>query len=447
LPDLLVSVSGVRGIVGESLTPEVLMRYSAAFAVDRGGGRIVVGSDGRRSRSMVTSIVTGTLLAAGCDVVDVGVAPTPTIALSVLSHQAKGGIALTASHNPQEWNAMKFIDEQAAFLSESRMNELKTMAKKGENSYVRWDRVGSVFVDPDAAKRHVARLVNLEAYDVDSVRLRDLKIAVDAVNASGSVALPMLLRELGCEVVEVHCTPTGVFPRNPEPKPGHLRTLCKTVVSESCDLGMAVDPDADRLCLVDETGEALSEEATLAICVKYVLGTYAGPVVVNLSTSKMIEDIADEYKVKVTRTRIGEVHVATALRETNGVIGGEGNGGVILPASHYGRDSLAGAYLVVGALVSSGKTISDLAGSLPHWTMVKKKVACPASRAESIISRLASELEDDEPDFTDGLRVDRGTSWIHIRRSNTEPVVRVHVEARSSTEAEFLCDTLVKRFK
>jgi phosphomannomutase len=438
----MVSVSGIRGIVGESLTPDVVQRYTAAFAASM-GRRIVVGRDSRVSGEMVEHLVTGTLLAMGCDVIRIGICPTPTVQLAVENLKASGGIAITASHNPIEWNALKLIGPDGLFLDEQQGRQVVERAEGGDYELATWERLGKVDFYGEAIRDHQAAILKLPFVDLEALRRRKFRVAIDCVNGAGAVFFPEFLQQLGCEVRAINCTPDGRFPHTPEPVPENLTQLSRFIREHPVDVGFAVDPDADRLAILNEKGEPIGEEYTLALAVAFILGKRKGKVVVNASTTRAIDDIAAGFGVPVIRTKVGEIHVAKRMREEQAVIGGEGNGGVILPEVHLGRDAPVAAALTLQHLMESGKRLSELHASLPQYRMVKMKVELGEVSPDEIITKLVEKHSSTEADFTDGVKFLFDRSWVHLRKSNTEPIIRVMAEAPTAEEAH----QLARRFR
>jgi phosphomannomutase len=439
---LMVSVSGVRGRVGEALTPEIIAQFAAGFgawALARSGGKaqIVVGRDSRVSGPMFQPVVHAALQSVGCDVLDVGMVPTPTVQLAVEHHHAAGGLAITASHNPIEWNALKFIGSSGLFLDGAEAAEMWKVVE-GKIPRATWDRLGTVTKDQDAARDHIEKILALPFLDVEGIRKRGFKVGLDCVRGAGGVFMPVLLELLGCKLATINMEPDGRFPRPPEPTAENLGELRKLVEDSHCDIGMAVDPDVDRLALVSEEGVAIGEDYTLALAAKVVLRHRPGVVVTNLSTSRIVDDIAREAGSRVIRTPVGEVNVATRMRAEKAPIGGEGNGGVILPELHLGRDAPVGAALILQLLHEEDKPLSKIIASYPRYVIVKDKLDRPAAPLDTVYEALKRAFPDAEADTQDGLRLTWPDRWVHIRPSGTEPIVRVIAEAPSAVEAEKL---------
>ncbi|HTR81259.1 MAG TPA: phosphoglucosamine mutase [Bacteroidota bacterium] len=446
----MISISGIRGVVGEDLTPEVAVRYTAAFAEYSNRGTIVLGRDGRVTGSSIAHIVSSTLLQMGCDVVALGICPTPTVALAVEKNHAAGGIAVTASHNPMQWNGLKFIASNGMFLDAAENRKFWQIADRGNFSYAKWDEQGTHSADSAFIQEHIRTILSLPYIHPEKIKERKLKVVIDCVNAAGGVIVPKLLREFGCRVVEMNADVSGIFAHTPEPLPENLTDLAAKVVAEKADLGIAVDPDVDRLVFIDETGKPFGEEYTIASAVKFVLdaekklGKNNHSVVVNLSTTRAVDDIASAYGATVARTPVGEINVASKMKALHSVIGGEGSGGVILPAIHFGRDAIVGVGLFLQLLVDFGGKTSELKASLPHYTIVKSKINLSSLKPDDILKRLHEKYSPRERTNTDdGLKIDFASSWVHLRKSNTEPIIRIIAEAKTHEDAA----SLVEQFK
>jgi phosphomannomutase len=452
---LIKSISGLRATLKDSLFPQIISDYTAAFAELQGEGEIVVGRDGRPSGEWVEKIVIGTLLAYGRKVRVIGVVPTPTVQLEVEYSDAVGGIAITASHNPEQWNGLKFLDNTGVFLNKEQNEKLWDIIE-----YKKYSFSNSIYsiketYDKNAISNHIESVINNTVLKNKNIKKkikdRKFKIVVDAVNASGSVIVPTLLEMLGCEVIGLHTDESGIFPHTPEPLPINLNGLSDAVKEHNADMGIAVDPDADRLVLIDENGEAIGEEKTIAIAAQNAFrnynkaGGYSKTAVVNLSTSKMVEDIADEFGFEVFRSPVGEINVVNMMKEKNSLIGGEGSGGVILPASHYGRDSLSGIALLLAELVQSDSSLSELSNDLPSYHMFKYKKEVKYE-INSIFSEILQKYKNIKHVTTDGIRLDFEDKWAHIRASNTEPIVRIITEAKIKEDAEQLAHIFLKMF-
>ena len=434
---LVVSISGVRGIVGAGLTPEVVQKYATAFGLlarDSGGNTIVLGRDARASGPMFADVVTSALQSVGVTVIDCGLIPTPTAQLAVEHHGAAGGIVITASHNPVEWNALKFVGPDGLFLNKQAANRLFDIVARGAKDGTEVAAHGGLVSDSAAIERHLEGVLGLELVDVTAIRQRGFTVALDCVRGAGGTIMPRLLELLGCEMVGMDLETDGKFPRAPEPVPANLSGLGNLVRDSGADLGIAVDPDVDRLAVLDETGTPIGEDYTLAFGVRAVLAKRTGPVVTNLSTSLVVEDAAREHDATVQRAPVGEANVADMMKRTGAVIGGEGNGGVMLPDLHLGRDAPVAASLVLGLLTQTGKAVSELVAAAPRYSIVKSKV----DRSDSL-DRIYLALEQQFPDASfdkqDGLRLAWSDSWLHVRPSGTEPIVRLIAEAPTGEAA------------
>jgi phosphomannomutase len=440
---LMVSVSGVRGRVGEALTPEIVAKFAAGFgawAKKRAGGgraRIVVGRDSRVSGPMFQPVVISALQSVGCDVILVDMAPTPTIQLAVEHHHAAGGLAITASHNPIEWNALKFIGPSGLFLDGSEAAEMRAVVD-GEIPRAKWDELGAMEVDSGAVDRHIELALSLPFVDVEGIRAKRFKVALDCVRGAGGAFMPKLLERLGCQVSAINLETDGRFPRPPEPIAENLGDLEKLVRDSGAEVGFAVDPDVDRLALVSNEGKAIGEDYTLALAAKVVLKHREGAIVTNLSTSRIVDDIAKEQNRRVVRAPVGEVNVATRMRSEGAPVGGEGNGGVILTEVHLGRDAPIGAVLILQLLLEEKKSLSEIVASYPRYSIVKDKLDRPSAPLDAVYASLRKAFADAEVDTQDGLRLTWSDRWVHIRPSGTEPIVRVIAEAPSVAEAQQL---------
>jgi phosphomannomutase len=438
---LMVSVSGVRGRVGEALSPEIVARFAAGFGAwaigRRGAGEsraVVVGRDSRVSGPLFHRVVLSALESVGADVIDIGLTTTPTCQLAFEHHHAAGGLMISASHNPIEWNALKFIGPSGLFLEKSEGDEMRAGIERGI-AYATWDRLGTVRSDFDAANRHVEAIFALPFLDVEAIRRRRFHVALDAVRGAGAVIMPMLLERLGCVVTAINLESDGRFPRPPEPVAENLGELEALVRESVADIGFAVDPDVDRLALVSEQGKAVGEDYTLALAARAVLKHRRGPVVTNLSTSRVVEDAAAAFGVPCVLAPVGEVNVAVKMRESGAVIGGEGNGGVILPELHLGRDAPLGAALLLQLLVEEGRSLSALVADQPRYVIVKDKLGRPPVPLDSVYQALTGAFPEASPDTQDGLRLSWPDRWVHVRPSGTEPIVRVIAEAPTLGEA------------
>ncbi len=438
---LMVSVSGIRGRVGDSLTPEVVARYAAAFgawSIGQGTSRkIVVGRDSRVSGPMFHRIVVGTLQLVGAEVIDIGLTTTPGCQLSVEHHHAAGGLMLSASHNPIEWNALKCIGASGLFLEASQGAAMRALVEEGI-PYATWDAIGGMSTDDQAATRHIEAVLGIPYLDAEGIRARRFKVALDCVRGAGATVMPALLERLGCEVVSINMTPDGRFPREPEPIAENLGELEKLVRDSGADIGLAVDPDVDRLALVSDRGKAIGEDYTLALAARVVLRHRRGPLVTNLSTSLVVEAAAREAGVEMVRAPVGEVNVAVRMREVGAAVGGEGNGGVILPEVHLGRDAPIGAALLLQLLLEERRPLSAIVDALPRYVIVKDKLPRPNASLDKVYGALESAFGDASADRQDGLRLAWADRWVHVRPSGTEPIVRVIAEAPDEAGAREL---------
>jgi len=444
---LMVSISGIRGIIGGGLEPQVLVKYSSAYADFIGKGKIIIGRDARISGEMVKSIVVGTLLAKGLDVVDIGICPTPTVQYMVKILKAQGGIAISASHNPNEWNALKLLNITGQFMTP---DENKTMLGNLENSksiYSSWDKLGKLTYYEEGLKKHMEDVINMPFIELEKIRKKKFRVLVDCVNGAGVYVIPDLLRKFGCEVIELNCERTGIFPRLPEPIPENLTATMKAVIDSKVDLGIVVDPDVDRLVLITEDGKPFSEENTITQVVKFVLTKKPGNVVVNLSTTRAVEDVANALGGQVFRSAVGEANVVLKMKETNAIIGGEGSGGVIFPALHYGRDALVGIALTLQHLTETNQSLLELRKNLPQYFIAKKKIDLRKNNPGEIVAKLKAKYSKEKINTDDGLRIDFEDHWVHFRKSNTEPIIRIITESKSLEQSERLSQKYFNEIK
>ena len=448
IENLVISASGIRGIVYDDLSPDVVCRMGSALATFLGRGTYVVGRDTRPSGNILSPAVMAGIAATGSDVIDVGICPTPTIQLAVEHHKATGGVAVTASHNPAEWNALKLVSGAGTFLVGEDVKRVVELVRSGSIAYADSSTSGAIRPEAEACERHLAGILGLDLLGVDEIAARGFTVVLDCTNGAGSVVASELLRRLGCQVLEIDCEPTGVFARNPEPVTANIGPLCEAVVRHRADIGFALDPDGDRLAIVDETGEPIGEDYTLVICTDLVLGRSKGPVVTNLSTTMAMEDVTRRHGVELVRAPIGEINVVERMKAVSSIIGGEGNGGVILPALHYGRDALVGMSLVLQALIQSQTTVSGLMRGYPRYDILKRKLAVEeAVRLEVLVPAFEREFAGASFNFDDGLRIDLSGSWVHVRRSGTEPVIRLISEAADLEQAQTLIDRALEVIK
>jgi phosphomannomutase len=443
IPSLKISISGVRGVIGESLTPALLARFAEAFGTYAGSGTVVVGRDTRTSGEMVRQAVFAGLLSSGCRVLDVDIVPVPTVQMMVRHRRANGGIAITASHNPAEWNALKFVGPDGLFLGPGLARELLDIYHQGEYTKVSGADMRTVERVTDGPDVHYRAI--LDAVGVLPAGGRRLRVALDACNGAGSLVTPPLLSALGVDVVPINVTPDGLFPRPAEPVPENLGALCEVVRSAGCDIGFAQDMDADRLAVIDERGVPIGEELTLVLATWFVLSQTPGPVVANLSTTSAMDAVASRFGCQVGRSKIGEANVTERMLADKAIIGGEGNGGVIYPRINFGRDSLVGMSLILHLLARTGKSVSALVAELPPYRMVKEKISCPSSRIPEVLRMAKRAFSDRAMDTRDGVKVTLDDGWILVRGSNTEPIVRVVAEAMTESRARALADDLMDR--
>jgi len=448
LSELIVSVSGIRGITGDSLTPQNIIKYTSAFAEycrknsKKKKFRIAVGRDGRLNGDITEGIVINTLRMCGADVISIGIAPTPTVQIATEDMKCAGGISITASHNPQIWNGLKFLNPDGTFLDGDQIEDFKKIAKSEKFEYADLLHTGKIISDNSMSDHHISKLLKLKILDLKKIRSRKFKVVVDAVNSSGSVIVPTLLKELGCKVIELHCDRSGIFPHIPEPLPQNLKSLSKAVKKFKADIGISVDPDADRLVMIMENGKPFGEENTITMIVNHVLRNQSGKnnsAVVNLSTTRAVEDLAAVHNSKVFRSPVGEINVVKEMMKRKSVIGGEGSGGVIYPELHYGRDSLVGIALALNELAQSGLSLSEYLNRLPAYTISKAKIE-NVKDPENILKQLEKKFRR-ETNITgirtdDGLKIDFNDHWVHLRKSNTEPIIRIITEAAKGLDAD-----------
>lgn len=444
---LMISVSGVRGIVGESMTAAVARRWAAAYGSLCRPGSVVVGSDSRVSGPMMRSAMFAGLSETGHGIIDVGVVPTPTIQLAVVHHRAQGGIAITASHNPAQWNALKFYNGKGMFLDEAEGDRLRKLVESEARFSKGTSNPENLKQDHEAVRRHIDAVLKIPFLQMDRLRDRRFRVGLDAVCGAGGEMLKTLLEELGCEVRGFHLEPTGMFPRNPEPTPENLKPVCSAMKQAGVDIGFVVDPDADRLAVILENGQPAGEEMTLTAAADLTLQHVSGPVVANCSTTRALDDVAQRYGQAVLRTKVGEVHVAKKIIESRAAIGGEGNGGVMLPSVHAARDSAVGVVLILQRLLDHGGAASDYFGSLPQYRMVKRRMDfTDLDDIKKALARLEKQSGDipGTLEQLDGLKWSQNDSWVQVRPSNTEPIIRIYAEAKTSDQAEELVNRVFK---
>jgi phosphomannomutase len=433
IPTLKISISGVRGVIGESLTPGLLTRFAQAFGTYVGSGTIVIGRDPRTSGEMVKQAVIAGLLSSGCRVLDIGMCPVPTIQLLVRRHRALGGIAITASHNPAEWNALKFVGSDGLFLNSGKAREMLDIYHQGEYTKVAGSEMREIEEISGATDLHIQTILDTLGPLPQSEK--KLRVVLDACNGAGSLVGPKLLEALGAEVIPINVIPNGLFPRPAEPLAENLGDLCAAVKEHQADVGFAQDMDADRLAVVSEQGMPIGEDYTLVLATLHVLSHELGPVVANLSTTSALQEVATRFRCPLFLTKIGEVNVTEEMQKQNAVIGGEGNGGVIYPRINFARDSLVGMALVLHLLAETGQTITELVNSFPQFSVIKEKLACPSHKISAVLRMLRHEYAGCPLDVRDGVKVMLPNGWFLVRGSNTEPIIRVIAEAGSDTDA------------
>lgn len=443
IPTLKISISGVRGVVGQSLTPKLLTRFAQAFGTHTGSGTIVIGRDPRTSGEMVKHAVVAGVLSTGSRVIDVGMCPVPTVQLQVRHRRAQGGIAITASHNPAEWNALKFIGSNGLFLDAGQARELLDIYHQGQYTKVGGADIRTVEEVAGATDLHIKSI--LDVLGPLPKTQRKLRVVLDSCNGAGSLVGPKLIEALGAEVIPLNVTPDGSFPRPAEPVAENLGDLCRLVKEHKADIGFAQDMDADRLAIVSDQGIPIGEDYTLVLAILHVLGREKGPVVANLSTTLAVADVAKKFGCPVFLTKIGEVNVTDTMRHQGAVIGGEGNGGVIYPRINFARDSLVGIALVLHLLAESGKSVSQLLETIPRYSIVKEKMSCPSQRIPVVLRRLRQEFATFPMDTRDGVKVMTPDGWFLVRGSNTEPIIRIVAEATSEAQAKKTVAELYKR--
>lgn len=455
---LIKSISGIRGTIGgkpgDNLTPIDAVKFAAAYGTwlkthsKKDQLTVVIGRDARLSGEMIQNLVVATLVGLGIDVIDLDLSTTPTVEIAVPLEKADGGIILTASHNPKQWNALKLLNERGEFLDAVEGAKILALAEAEDFDFAEVDDLGEIIRNDSYMDIHIDEVLNLSLVDADTIRQKMFKVVVDGVNSTGGIAIPKLLKELGVEVVELYCDPTGHFPHNPEPLKEHLSDICALVVKEKADFGIVVDPDVDRLAFISNDGEMFGEEYTLVACADYVLGKTKGNTVSNLSSSRALRDITQKHGGTYTAAAVGEVNVVAKMKETQAIIGGEGNGGIIYPESHYGRDSLVGTALFLMLMAERGGTVAELRASYPSYFMSKKKIELtPALDVDAILLAMAEKYKDEEISTIDGVKIDFPQNWVHLRKSNTEPIIRIYTEAPSQLEADGLADRIISEIK
>lgn len=455
---LIKSISGIRGTIGgktsDNLTPLDTVLFTAAYArwlkknLASQHYKVVVGRDARISGSMIQGLVNQTLVSYGIEVLDLGLSTTPTVEIAVTQHQAQGGIIITASHNPKEWNALKLLNHKGEFLNNASGKVILEIASKQDFDFATIDHLGKIETVEGAIEDHIKKVINLSLVNIEAIRKKKFKVVVDAVNSTGGIAIPLLLEALGVTVVSIFCDPTGYFPHNPEPLKEHISVLIQKVIEEKADFGIVVDPDVDRLAFVDENGDVFGEEYTLVACADYVLSKTPGNTVSNLSSTRALSDITQKRGGVYHTSAVGEVNVVEKMKAVKAVIGGEGNGGVIYPELHYGRDALVGVALFLSLLVEDNHKVSTLRASYPNYAMSKAKVSlAPEMDVDLILNKIEEKYSDNDLTTIDGVKIEFKSSWVHLRKSNTEPIIRVYTEAIDEKEAGELAQKFLKEIK
>jgi len=438
---LIKSISGIRGTiggsVGDNLTPVDVVKFAAAYGSwvkqqrNKETYRVVVGRDARKSGEMIQKLVMHTLVGMGIHVVDLGLSTTPTVEIAVALEQADGGIILTASHNPKQWNALKLLNNKGEFLDASEGEKILKIVENENFLFSEVDNLGKISKNDAYIDIHIDEVLDLPLVNVEAIKKANFKVVVDAVNSTGGIAIPLLLNRLGVQTIKLYCTPNGEFPHNPEPLKEHLGDISRLVVKEKADLGIVVDPDVDRLALVCEDGEMFGEEYTLVACADYVLSKSNGNTVSNLSSSRALRDVTEKHGGKYRASAVGEVNVVQLMKDTKAIIGGEGNGGIIYPESHYGRDSLVGVALFLSLLAEKQMKVSTLRTMYPNYFMSKKKIELtPYLNVDALLDKIKERYKDEEITTIDGVKIDFPTHWVHLRKSNTEPIIRIYTEAK-----------------
>ena len=455
---LIKSISGIRGTIGgtigDNLTPIDAVKFASAYGswvksqVEKDEYRVVVGRDARISGEMMQQLVMNTLVGLGIHVIDLGLSTTPTVEMAVPMEHADGGIILTASHNPKQWNALKLLNEKGEFLNGEEGAKILEIAESNSIEFADVDDLGEITVNDAYIDLHIDEILDSKWVDVEAVKAANFKVVVDAVNSTGGIAIPRLLEAMGVEVVKLYCEPNGQFPHNPEPLKEHLGDICKLVVEENADFGIVVDPDVDRLAFIDDKGNMFGEEYTLVAVADYILGKEKGNTVSNLSSSRALRDVTEKHGGTYQASAVGEVNVVTLMKETQAIIGGEGNGGIIFPEFHYGRDSLVGAALFLTHLAEKKITVSQLREEYPAYFMSKNKIQLtPELDVDAILVEMEKKYANEEVSTVDGVKIDFPNNWVHLRKSNTEPIIRIYTEAKSQQEADDLADKIMMEIK
>ena len=454
---LIKSISGIRGTiggeVGESLSPLDIVRFTSAYASfikkqNCESNTIIIGRDARKSGLMVSNIVSGTLIACGFNVIDIGLSTTPTVEVAVQIHQSAGGIILTASHNPKNWNALKLLNNKGEFLSDIEGKKILSLVENNNFSFEEVDKLGTYNLDASFNDLHIEKVLNLDLVNVELVKKSNFKVVVDAVNSTGGFMVPKLLEKMGVECVKLYCNPNGEFPHNPEPLPENLTKISKLVIEENADFGIVVDPDVDRLALVCEDGSMFGEEYTLVSISDFVLSKTPGNTVSNLSSTRALRDVTNYHSCYYNASAVGEVNVVEKMKETNAVIGGEGNGGIIYPELHYGRDALIGIALFLTQLAERKLSVSDLRKTYPNYYISKNKIELtPEIDVDKILELLKEKYQNEQITTIDGLKIDFKDGWVHLRKSNTEPIIRIYAESEGKDKANSFAENMINEIK
>lgn len=455
---LIKSISGIRGTIGgvtnDNLTPLDTVKFAAAYGIwlqeyaKKDKLKVVVGRDARLSGEMVQNLVMSTLIGLGIEVVNLGLSTTPTVEIAVPMEEADGGIILTASHNPKQWNALKLLNEKGEFLNAKEGALILKIAEEERFNFAEIDDLGIITENDAYIDIHIDHVLSLPLINAETVKKANFKVVVDGVNSTGGIAIPILLEEFGVEVVKLYCEPTGHFPHNPEPLKEHLGAICEKVVEEKADFGIVVDPDVDRLAFICNDGSMFGEEYTLVACADYVLGKTPGNTVSNLSSSRALRDITEKHGGSYKAAAVGEVNVVIEMKKTKAIIGGEGNGGIIYPESHYGRDSLVGTALFLMLMAERGGSVLELRNSYPSYFMSKKKIELtPELDVDAILEKMAIKYSQEQVSTIDGVKVDFKANWVHLRKSNTEPIIRVYTEAGTQKEADTLAHKIMEEIR
>ncbi len=455
---LIKSISGIRGTiggkVGDNLTPVDAVKFASAYGtflknnIQKDKLAVVIGRDARISGPMIHNLVVNTLVGLGINVIDLGLSTTPTVEVAVPLEKADGGIILTASHNPKQWNALKLLNEKGEFLSGADGAKILEIAEAEAFDFVDVDSLGEITINDAYMDIHIDEVLELPLVDAEAVAKRKFKVVVDGVNSSGGIVIPNLLEQMGVEVVKLYCEPNGHFPHNPEPLKEHLGDICKLVVEEKADFGIVVDPDVDRLAFISNDGEMFGEEYTLVAVADYVLSKTPGNTVSNMSSSRALRDITNKHNGSYKASAVGEVNVVELMKATNAIIGGEGNGGIIYPELHYGRDSLVGVALFLTYLANQDKTVAELRASYPQYFMSKNKIELtPQIDVDAILVAMTDKYKNEEINTIDGVKIDFATEWVHLRKSNTEPIIRIYTEAPTQAEADRLAFRIIDEIK